>query len=202
MRFGREIGRDIPLTDHVMYERGVRVIASEGARTLARVVEPYFERTWEHFSSHFQTPPDRVTGYAAATIKGRCAHIAYPIFKAFADHGSATYRLFVRNVIDLLLPEPLVKIDAPTGTEVSVMRQKNRTIVHILHYSPERRAKNLDLVEDVVPLRDVVLSLKLDRAPRSVYLAPERDPLESEFKSGRCIVGIPEVRGHAMVVFE
>jgi hypothetical protein len=55
-RFAREISRDVPPTDHVMYERGVRVTASRGTRKLARIVEPYFERAWDHFSSHFQTP--------------------------------------------------------------------------------------------------------------------------------------------------
>jgi hypothetical protein len=202
IRFGREINKDIPPTDHVMYERGTRVRAAKGTRVLARVVEPYFERAWDHFSSHFQTPPDRVTQYAAATIKGRAAYISYPIFKAFGQHGSAIYRLMVRNIIELLIGEPLVRIDAPTGTEVSVMRQKNRTIVHILHYSPERRAKDLDLVEDIVPLYDLALSVKLKTAPRRAYLAPERKDLLFSYKHDRCNLHIPEVRGHAMIVLE
>jgi hypothetical protein len=202
IRFGRELSADIPPTDHVMYERGVRVTADKGAQALAHVVEPYFERTWDHFSSHFQTPPHRLTRFAAATVSRRAAYISFPIFRAFARHGNAPFRMLVRNMVNLLLPEPLVRIDAPTGTEVSVMRQDKRTIVHVLHYSPERRAKDLDLVEDIVPLRDVPISIRLEHPPLSAYLAPQRQALRWRFANGRCELTIPEVRGHAMVILE
>src|SRR5688572_1992377 len=107
IRFGKEIDTDVPPTDHVMYERGVRVTPSAGATALARVVEPYFDRSWRHFSSHFQTPPDKLSKYAAAVQKGRVAHVAYPIFTAIAQHGNFPYRLLVRNILERLLPEPL-----------------------------------------------------------------------------------------------
>jgi hypothetical protein len=54
----------------------------------------------------------------------------------------------------------------------------------------------------VIPLRDVSLSVRLVQAPAAVYLAPSREPLVFEFTEDRVRVKIPEVRGHAMVVFE
>src|SRR5262249_14019976 len=98
--------------------------------------------------------------------------------------------------------DPLLRVDAPTSTEVTVMQQGVRTIVHLLQYCPERRTEKLDLVEDIVPLYDVPLSLKLRRAPRSVYLAPERKVVSFKYINGRVELRVPEVRGHAMVVFE
>ena len=202
IRFGRQIGAGVPPTDHVMYEKGIRAASAGGASVLARVVEPYFDRTWDHFSSHNQTPADRVSRYIAAVRKGRAGYVAYPVFGAFAKHGSESYRLLVRNILDLLLPEPLLRVEAPTSTETSVMRQGRRTIVHLLQYCPERRGENLDLVEDVVPLYDVPLSLKLPRRPRRAYLAPRETPVEFTYAAGRADVLVPEVEGHAMVVFE
>ena len=202
LRVGKELADDIPPTDHVMYERGVRVLPARGAKVLARVVEPYFERTWDHFCSHRQTPPDRLTRYAAAVERGGAIFIAYPIFAAYANHGNYPYRLLVRNAIRRLLPDPLLEVGAPTSTEATVMRQKGRTIVHLLQYCPERRAINLDVIEDIVPIFDVPLSLRLDRRPRCAYLAPGEDPVPFEYKSGRANLILPEVRGHAMLVFE
>ncbi len=46
----------VPPGKHVMYERGLSVEAIEGARTLAEVWEPYFDRTYKHFCSHCHTP--------------------------------------------------------------------------------------------------------------------------------------------------
>jgi hypothetical protein len=203
IRFGREIDADVPPTDHVMYERGVRATPINGATTLAKVVEPYFDRSWKQFSSHFQTPPDRVSRFAAAVQAGEnVGYISYPVFTALTLHGNASFRLLIRNVLDRLLPEPLLRVKAPTSTETSVTRQGNRTIVHLLQYAPERRTVKLDLVEDVVPIFDVPLSLKLAKKPRKVYAAPEQTVIPFEYLAGRVNLRVPEVRGHAMVVFE
>jgi hypothetical protein len=192
-------------TDHVIYESGVRVIPARGSTVIAGIVEPYFERSWDHFSSHFQTPPDRLSEFAAATIHGGTAYINFPIFGSFARHGSPIYRELVRMLLQRLLPEPLVRVEGPTGLEVTLTRQEQptpRVIVHLLSYSPERRAEKIDLIEDVLPLYRVPLSLKLNRRPASVYLAPHREKIEFGFESGRANLIVPEVRGHAMVVFE
>ena len=203
IRFGREIATDVPPSDHVMYETGVRVTATRGATTLAKVVEPYFERSWKHFSSHAQTPGDKPSRFAAAVQNGeRIGYISSPIFTAYALHGSVPYRLLVRNLLERLLPEPLLRVDAPTTTETSVTRQGKRTIVHLLQYAPERRTEKLDLIEDIVPLYDVPLSLKLDRSPKKAYAAPDESPIEFEYLAGRVNLRVPEVRGHAMIVFE
>jgi hypothetical protein len=180
----------------------VRVRPAKGGRALATVVEPYFERAWNHFSSHAQTPTDRVSKYALAVVKDRIAYIAAPAFGSFARHGNYPLRLLVRNVIDQLLPEPLLRVDAPTSTEATVMRQKNRTIVHLLQYCPERRTKDLDLVEDIVPIFEVPLSIKMAKKPKRVYLAPEETPVAFEHLAGRVNLRVPVVKGHAMVVFE
>ncbi len=162
IRFGERVKQDVPSTDHVMYETGARVTPAAGATALARVVEPYFERTWEHFSSHFQTPPAKLSRYAAAVQKGRCAYIAYPIFGAFATHGNVPYRLLVRNVLERLLPSPLLRVQGPVGMEATITRQGRRTIVHLLQYGAERRTEKLDLIEDVLPVLDVPISLRLE----------------------------------------
>lgn len=195
------VAADLPPSDHVMYERGVRVTPVAGAEALAGVVEPYFERSWRRFCSHRQTPGDKLSLYAAAVINGRAAYVAYPIFTAFAQHGSVPMKLLVRNILRLLLPRLLVDVAAPSGTEVTVTRQPGRTIVHLLHYTPERRG-TMDLIEDIVPLHNVALALRMDRAPAAVYTAPERTALPCAWADGYARVRVPVVHGHAMVVWD
>uniref|UniRef100_A0A7C4PNZ6 Beta-galactosidase n=1 Tax=Anaerolinea thermolimosa TaxID=229919 RepID=A0A7C4PNZ6_9CHLR len=204
LRFEKVIARDVPDSDHIVYDRGVRVRPAAGTQTLARVVEPYFERSWRHFSSHKQTPGDRVSPYAAATLRGPCAYIHFPVFSAIAQHGNYPYRLLVRNILELLLPEPLIRVGGPTGLEATVARQAKpaRTIVHLLYYAPERRAHNLDLIEDIVPLYDLPVSLKHPRKPRKVYLAPDQTPIAFEYLAGRVNFRLSELRGHQAIVVE
>jgi hypothetical protein len=82
------------------------------------------------------------------------------------------------------------------------MQQGARTIVHLLQFVAERRTPTLDIIEDIVPLCDVGLSLRLVRPPKRVYLAPQKVALHCEYERGRAKVRIPRVDGHAMIVFE
>ncbi|MGN6626654.1 MAG: beta-galactosidase, partial [Tepidisphaeraceae bacterium] len=76
------------------------------------------------------------------------------------------------------------------------------TIVHVLYYSPERRTKELDIIEDIVPLHDIPLSIRLPHRPTRAYLAPQMQELPLTWIDGRAAVTIPSIAGHAMVVFQ
>jgi len=203
IRVGDAVGAGVPRTDHVMYERGWRMIPAAGATTLAKVVEPYFDRNYQHFSSHAQTPPmKQASKYAAAIRNGQVITIAYPIFKAYGTHANLPYRQLVQNCLDLLMPQQLVDVRGPSTMEVTVMRKGRQTIVHLLQFVAERRTDVLDLVEDIVPLHDVALSVRAEAAPRRVTLAPSRVELPFEHRDGRIVLTVPIVEGHQMVVIE
>lgn len=202
VRIDPQLSSGVPAADHVVYERGVRVRAASGTTVLARVVEPYFERTWEHFCSHAQTPPSTLTDFAAATQSGNAGYINFPVFSSFFVHGNYPYRLLVRNLIDRLLPRPLLRADGPTSMEATLTRQADRVVVHLLNYAPERRTNALDLIEDVVPLFDVPLSVRIDRPPSRVYAAPEGAKLSFDIVNDRVELRVPEVRGHQIIVIE
>jgi len=203
VRFGGQISQGIPRTDHVMYDRSVRVVATRAAVSLATVVEPYFERSWDHFSSHYQTPPNKPSRFSAAVLNRRVAYIPYPVFGAYANHANLPCRWLVAALIDRLIPDPLVRVNAPSSTEATVTRQGKRTIVHLLQYCPERRGKDLDLIEDIVPLYKVELSLRLGKKPSRVYrLGPAPQAIDFVYENGRASTVIPKIAGHEMVVFE
>lgn len=202
LRFGPKIRKGVPPTDHVMYERGLRMKPKRGAEALAKVVEPYFDRSWRHFSSHNQTPAKpNASAYAAAIRSGRVITIPYPIFQAYGTHANLPYRMLVEKCLDLLLPDPLVLVDGPSTLEVTLNKQGKRHIAHLLQFVPDRR-QTLDIVEDVIPLHDVTLSVKLQKKPKRVYTAPEQEKLPFTYAEGRVMVTVPRVNGHQMVVFE
>jgi hypothetical protein len=206
IRFNPEIAADVPPTDHVIYDRSVQVTATGAGKVVAQNVEPYFERAWNHFSSHVQTPADKVSRYAAAVLTPNSAYIAAPIFGAYIRHGNYPYRLLVRNILEKLLPDRWVGVkNAPLSLEVSVMRQAERggrLVVHLLNYTAERRTATLDIIEDIAVLRDVELSLKYEKKPTRVYLAPEKVDLQFQHANSRLGMKIPQHNGHAMVVIE
>ncbi|MFN3650425.1 MAG: alpha-amylase family protein [Armatimonadota bacterium] len=201
---GPELAEGVLPGEHVMFDRGLEVEPAEGARSLAQVWWPYFNRTWEHFCSHRHTPVEKESPFPAVVATESTVYFAHPIFAGYLQHGSRTYKLLFLNALQRLLPEKLVETDAPTTAHVTLMRQEaeGRTVAHLLHYIPEQRFREIQTIEEAIPLRDVSLSVKLDREPRRVYLAPEGTDLPWQWSAGRARVTVPEVRGHAMVVFE
>ncbi|MCC7192377.1 MAG: alpha-L-fucosidase [Phycisphaeraceae bacterium] len=202
LRFDRAIQKGIAEADHVMYEQGLRLTPLRGSESLGRVVEPYFERNWRHFSSHAQTPYDKMSRYSIAVQKDRVITIAYPIFTAYASHGNLPYRHLIAQAIDRLLPDPLLRVGGPSFLEASVLRQGSRHIVHLLSFAPQRRTQNRDIVEDPTPIIGVPISLKLPQMPQRVYLAPEGKEMAFTYEAGRVSVKVTHDRGHVMVVFE
>lgn len=188
--------------EYVMYEQSSRVKPRAGTEVLAEAYVPYFNRTWEHFISHAHAPAQKKADYPAAIRNGTTAYIWSPIFRAYQMHGSTPYRLLVKNCIDLLLPDRLVRTNAPATTEVTVTKQGKRRMVHLVNYHPSRRGNHIEVLEEVVPLRDVEISLRSKGRPKSVYLAPKKESLPYKFSQGRVNCTVPVVKESAVVVFE
>ena len=203
MRFQDAFAKGIAAnSDHVMYERGMRIKAKTGAQGFVKIIEPYFERSWEHFSSHFQTPGDKISPYVAAVRKGRVVTCAFPVFKTYGTHGNLASRHLVCKMLELLLPEPLIKISAPSFVETTVTRQSKRTIVHLLSYAPVRRTPNLDIVEEASLVKDLPISLRLPNVPKKVTLQPTGKSVSFKYSKGYAELVLSELNGHEMIVFE
>ncbi|HEX6971436.1 MAG TPA: beta-galactosidase trimerization domain-containing protein [Limnochordia bacterium] len=198
------LSEGIPATEHVMYDRAIAVEPVGDAEVLADIWRPYFNRTFEHFCSHRQTPPEARTDLPAAVRTARTVYFAHPIFAMYRRWGTRVYKQLVLNALRLLFDDPVVRTDAPTTAHITlnIQRELGRYVLHILHYIPERRCQEIDTIEDVIPLHDVRVALKLPAAPRRVYLAPSEEEIPFTFDGRRAHVVIPRVTGHQMVVFE
>jgi hypothetical protein len=169
---------------------------------LADIYASYFNRTGEHFTSHFYSPHTDPTGNPAVTWHGNIAYFYGALFQAYQKEGDSIYRRVVGNMLDLLLPQRLLTTDAPPSTEATVMRQGDRHVVHLVNYQPNRRGGHVEVIEEVIPMRNVRVGLRLPHAPSAAYVAPDRTPLPVDYYEGVATVTVPEVREHGMVVFE
>lgn len=202
---GPQVNANIPNVPLVQYGGSNRVRPQGGTETLAATIDPYFQRNWRHYCSHGQTPYDKPSGLPAITRnqQGNVVYLAAPIFTAYRRNAYPLMRDLLGNCLALLLEEPLVRTTLPTGGQVTVTDQPNgRRVVHLLYYVWQRRALDLDIVEDVIPLHDLQVALRVDRAPGRVYLAPEQRDLPVDVKDGYARVTVPVLLGHQLVVFE
>ena len=213
LRLAQAVAGGIPEYDHVTYETGPRIKPAPGAESLAGVVEPYFERHFARFSGHSYTAPAQLAPWSAVVRNGRVITFAFPILGAYGRHAVPVYRRLLGNCIDLLLPEPLLRVaDAPSLLETTVVRAGPRTVVHLLCFARERRAESfdhrrgrttgLDIVEDAIPLLEQRLAVKLPAAPRGAALQPHGVALPVAYRDGYAHVRVTLRDGHGMLVFD
>ncbi|HPA21179.1 MAG TPA: beta-galactosidase trimerization domain-containing protein [Verrucomicrobiae bacterium] len=198
------IGRGLEPTEHVMYIRGLRIAANDGAQTLAPAIRSYFDRTPEHFSSHKQTPSSGEVEQPAIVRKGRCIYFAHPIFTQYCRNAPRWCRVLFLNALDLLLPEPLLRIDAPTTAlaTINVQAAENRWVLHLLHYIPERRGKDFDVIEDIIPLADIKVSVHVPSRPSKITAVPQGEDVPFTLKGDRAAFTVPKFVGHQMIAIQ
>jgi hypothetical protein len=191
-------------TEYVMYMKGMEVEAMPGCLILAPKILPYFDRTYHHFCSHRQTPSSGVPGGPAILQKGRCIYFAHPIFTQYNRNSPRWVKRLFLNALALLLPEPLVRHAGPTTLQVSLTEQaaENRWILHALHYIPERRGQDFDVIEDVIPLYNVPFSIHTGRPVQRVVCVPQGQVLDYRRAGERLEFILPELVGHQMVALE
>lgn len=196
------IGKELPVTEHVMYMKGLEVKALPGSKVLAQTIIPYFNRTYEHFCSHRHTPSSGKVGYPGIVQNGKVIYFMHPIFTQYNQNAPRWCKKLFLNALEILLPDPLIKANGPTTiiTTLNEQIQENRWVLHVLNYIPERRGQDFDIIEDVIPLYKIEFSVKVPQKVTKVLWVPRGKSLEFRYKSGQVAFVLPEINGHEMVV--
>lgn len=199
-----DIGVGLPATEHVMYSRGVQVNGGAGTEVLAQTIDPYFDRTYQKFCSHRQAPSSGASQYDAIIKGGNTIYFAHPIFSQYNQNAPSWCKKLVVNALRMLIGEPIVRHNGPSSMLVTLNRQpkQERTVMHLLHYIPERRSVEIDIIEDVIPLHDVRLSVELKEEVKRVACVPDGPELSFTIEDGRVNFVVPKITGHQMIVFE
>lgn len=193
-------------TDYVMYSQGYNTLPDAGfsGEILARRVEPYFNRTAEHFCSHRHTPYDRDKTAPAVYVTGQIAYVAWDFFAEYAEEGAIHLRSLFKAAADMLLTgtEMTLMTDLPSCGVTTLWRQGDRLVQHLVYAIPKRRGNGIEVIEDLPTVKKVFNLVRVPKAPTRVYLAPEGIDLPFEY-AGDCVsYTLPELTCSALVVIE
>jgi hypothetical protein len=78
---------------------------------------------------------------------------------------------------------------------------QSRYVHHLLYAAPVKRG-SVEVIEDIVPLYDIEVTLRLPESPRRVYLAPQLAELPFTASGGEVSYRVPKLECHQMVVIE
>lgn len=198
------IGKSLPKTEHVMYEKGLKVGTVGNAEVLSDTYLPYFNRTWEHFCSHRHTPSRHEKGYPGIVKNGNAIYFIHPIFTLYSSLHPKWCRVFFKDALDMLLPDPLLRHNGPTTlvSTLNAQKDQHRYVLHAFHYIPEKRGTQMYTIEDIIPLYNTEYSLCLEHAPKNITLVPENEKIDFKTIGKRIVFTIPKIEGHNMVAIE
>lgn len=204
LELGKVLGAGLPDSKFVLYGPSLLVKPVAGAERFGRMYGSYFNRAYDHFCSHNQTPYDKPLPNPIAVMKGRVAYIAGAVFGGYRNHAYPVYKAIVARLLERLLPDPLIRAAAPSAMEIALNHQSNprRMVAHLVNFQPQRRHIEVEWIEEIYPVQNIAISVRTGRKPKAVYLAPEQIGLAFTQRGEYCDVVVPKVKAHQMVAFE
>lgn len=201
----------------VMYLTSNRIRVKDG-ESLGKTHDPYFNRTYEHFCSHQHTPyKPKASPYDCGVIHGNILYLAHPVFTVYRAYGAVAYREYIANAIRYFMGEATsLTTNLPSTARVNLMHQADhqRHVLHLLYANTvsrggevqmpggvARATKGFEIIEELIPLHDVEVVLRLDRPVQRVTLEPQGHDASFTQDGERLAVQLGKLSCHQMVVF-
>lgn len=189
----------------VMYAEGQRVELAPGGRELGKRENPYFNRDVFAFCSHQHTPTSGEAGGPGMVESGTGIYMAWNLFSDYADNGHLILKEMVHYALKRLLPEPMVETSLPARGIVTLQHQvkEHRYVHHLLYNTPVKKGR-VEVIEDIVPLYNTAVTLRLPEPVKRVYLAPQGTELAfTRDSTGKTVsFTLPLLENHQMVVLD
>ncbi len=188
---------------YIFYAQGQRISLNGGVE-LGRREDPYFNRDAAAFCSHQHTPTSNIYGGPGMVESGSGIYVAWNVFEDYAAKGSLILKETVIHALNRLLPEKTLTTTLPAQGVVTLQNQQGqkRLVNHLLYASPVRRGKDIEVIEDILPLYGVEVSVAYSRPVKKVYLAPEMEELSFLQEAGKVSYMVPRMECHQMVVLD
>jgi len=202
------IGASLAKIPHVLYQRAIDVEAVEGAEVLAETRESYFDRAWNHFCSHLQTPASAKPGSPGAVRNEAVLYFRHPLFGIYHKKAPPWVRALVQDGVRELLGRPMVSHNGPQTLSISLNHQakERRHVLHLLHYVPVRKGQDLEVVDERLSTGAFQLVVRLParvgsvtdvtQPDRSVAWQQRRDAASGAWE---ITIASPGVAGHQVI---
>ncbi len=197
-RKGTPIAEALGADDRVIYRRGLRVKAGKDVTIWADRVAPYFQRSDLRFCSHFQAPPQpKPLAEPSIVAGGNWVYFADPVFTEYRQSANlAVSRAFVA-VMQALVGSPTYGWGLKSTVRAYPMRAGRDLRLTLLHYLPERKASNADIVSERLGFGGQILRMPEHVKEVRIYgtdTALERSPdggFALPVSEGRLLLEVP-----------
>ena len=142
--------------------------------------------------------------YPAATVNkygdGLVCALHINILENYVDINKSTVRDFISNIMDELFPDKLVRIEGTHYVDVVAREKDGKLYIHLINMA--RRDVVPMIYDEIVPLRDIGVRVKLDRKPSSVTVQPSGITPDWSYSDGELCLTVLKLEVHEIISIE
>lgn len=194
---------DIPRSPVLCLDTSTRISVNEG-EIHGWVTEPYFSRTYKHFCGHKNTPDDKnSTPYPAIVKNGNVVYTAHPLSTLYGKYGAVAHKRLFLYALGLIFDAPVADVKLPTQGRMTMVKQteKKRYCLNLTYASPVKRGC-AEIIEDIVPIYDIPVKLRINEKAKRVYSAYDGEDIPFSNTEGTVSFNVPKLEGHKIIVIE
>lgn len=198
------LSKNVVRSPFLNYMPAIKIKPDATVKLLASIREPYFSRTKAHYTSHQNTPYNlQPATHPAIYRDGNTMVVAHPLDKMYLKYGAQIHRELFKNTLDALLTTPMVRANLPSSGRVNLLHfpEKNRYVAHLLYAVPVQRGV-AQVIDDLVPIYDTTVEIKLKENIKKAYLMPGNIELNTTKSNDKMSVIIPKFTCHTALVLE
>ena len=154
------------------------------------------------FASMYPQTDLRFPEGPAATIsnfgKGKIACVYTDLGDSYKQSNSFVTRDFLSAIIKEFIPSPLVEIKGSKRVHVVPAKKNGKLYVHLINTSGDHSNNNYAGIDEIPSLRNIQVSVNLEKRPKSIMLQPEGDIQKFTYSNGRAVFTVPEIKIHCI----
>lgn len=196
----------IPSSSFVIYTELYNVKKTDTCeKVLANARNPFFNRTPEHFCSHKHAPFEDKDCSAGITFGKDGAYIAWDLGSEYAEVGCMIAKAaFLKTVEELMGDKKTLITNMPSAGYLTLQKQdeKSRYVANLVYGVPMKRGKAVEIIEELMPVYDTVLKVRISEKVKRIYLGAQGRELDFTQKDGIVDVTLDKFECHESVVFD
>lgn len=166
------------------------------------------EAHWQHHTVMGACPPGNDIIGPAITLnqvgKGQAMFIAVDPFAAYRHDGHHLTRQLIEAALNTIAPKHnrRLSVKKPLHVEASLQETEDKLIVHLVNYFAQKRQSSaLIHNEEITPVHNIKVQVKLTHAPKSVCTQPNDERLTWQYEDNIVTTIIPKLDVHTMALF-
>jgi hypothetical protein len=148
---------------------------------------------------------DKILQNPAAVInqigKGKVIYVPAAIFHDFAHNRYQLTRCFIREITEKLLPDPMIRVKAPTCIDVTMRQRDGEIIIHFVNrISGIPNTPNNGAIDEIPPVGPITVHINMNKPPKAVAGVLEDNKVDWQWNAGQLSIQVSSVYIHNAVV--